>query len=110
KVFDRAVVLTLFLVGYAAVVEGLGVVGIEFDRLIVVLDGAVVLALCRIGVTTVVVGDDEGLRRPLARIYECGAPTDLNIRYRAIYAITQFDTPKPRLLCRPLCPDPSPEK
>ena len=62
KVFDSAVVLALFLVSHAAVVEGSGMVGIELDRLIVVLDGTVVLALSGVGVTTVIVRDDEGLR------------------------------------------------
>src|SRR5262249_10056287 len=110
EVVDRAVVLTLFLVSHAAIVEGPGVVGIEFDRLIVVLDGAVVLALCRVGVTAVVVGDDQGWRRLLARIDECGAPTNLNIRRRAIYTITQFNIPKLRVLSRALRPDLSPEQ
>ena len=62
KSSDGAVVLALFLIGHAAVIERLGVVGIDLDRLIVVPDGAVVLALAGVGVATVVVGDSEESR------------------------------------------------
>jgi hypothetical protein len=55
-------------------------VGIELNRLIVVLDGAVVLALSRVGVTAVIVGDGQGFRRLFARLDECSAPLDLGIR------------------------------
>jgi hypothetical protein len=70
EVFDGEIVCTLFLVNHAAVVVGPKVVGIELDRLVVVLDGAIVLTLCHVGVTTIVVRDDQGLRRLLARIDE----------------------------------------
>jgi hypothetical protein len=66
-------------------------VGIELDRLIVVLDGTVVLALSGVGVTTVIVGDGEGFLRLFARLDECGTPHDLRIGRCAIRAITQFD-------------------
>src|SRR5260370_19360338 len=55
-VAGRAIVLVLFLVGFGTVDEGLGVVGIELDRLIKIFDREVVFALLQVSYAAVVEG------------------------------------------------------
>jgi hypothetical protein len=49
EIFHRAITEMLVRVGNAAIVEGIGVIGIALDRLIEVLDGAVVVTAADIG-------------------------------------------------------------
>src|ERR1039457_2062397 len=53
--------VALRLLGHSAIVEGTGVVRIELDGLVVVVDGAVVLAFVEVGVAAI--GEGQGVVR-----------------------------------------------
>src|SRR5262245_19428468 len=87
-------------------VDGPGIVGVELYRLVVILDCAVVLALCAVGVAAVVIGDDQALRGLRARIDEGSAPLDLKFGRRALRGVAQFNILKQlRSLCRAHSPE-----
>ena len=63
-------------VGDAAVVEGDGVIRVELDRLVEILDGALVLALVPVGVASIGEGGREALCALLGRLDDRRARAD----------------------------------
>src|SRR5215470_10604566 len=88
EVLDRAVMLAPLPVYHAPIVERFGVVRLELDRFIIVPDRAIVVALRRVGIATVVKGDDENSRPLGGRIDQRRAAADSIIQRGAIGAIT----------------------
>ena len=62
--------------------------------MIEILDGAVVVALCGIGIATIVIGDSQGSRRALTRIDERRATINPRFERRAIQAVAQLNIPE----------------
>jgi hypothetical protein len=95
-------VFTFSQVSRAAVVEGLGVSWIELDRLIEIHDRAVKVALCRMGIATIVMGNGKCRRRSLTGIDQRRAAIDTGCKLCAIRAVAQRDVAEIVALLRTL--------
>src|SRR6185437_204687 len=86
------IVFAFLQVRHAAVIEWLGVSWIELDRLIKVLDGAVVIQRCGIGVATIVIGNSQsGRRRDPVLVDERRASSNASFKRRAVHAVAGLD-------------------
>src|SRR5262249_19285883 len=74
-----SIVLALFEVHDASIVECSGVAWIELDRFVVIFNSAVVVTFCRIGVAAVVMGNRKDIRLLVAQFDERRAPPYLKL-------------------------------